>query len=96
MKRALMFLASVLLLSSIAMARPSNDWGWGGEGGDRGDHHKHGKCGKDGNWGGDSKCDPDSHHGVPELGVAPMLAVSFATMAGGLALKRRRSTKTAA
>jgi hypothetical protein len=70
MKRSLMFLASILLFSSMAMAFPSdhsNGWNW-----DKDKHHHH-------------------HQAVPELGVAPMLALSFATMAGGLALKRRRS-----
>lgn len=74
MKRSLLFLSALLLFSSMAFARPSNDWGWGN---DWDKHHK-------------------KHHAVPELGVVPMLAVSFATMAGGLALKRRRGTKTVA
>jgi len=72
MKRSLMFLASLVLLSSLAMAVP-NDWGWN----DKNKHKKH-------------------NNAVPELGVAPMLAISFVTMAGGLALKRRLGAKTVA
>jgi hypothetical protein len=33
---------------------------------------------------------------VPESGVVPMLVLSLGAVAGGLALKRRRATKTAA
>jgi hypothetical protein len=70
MKRSLMFLSALVLLSCTAMAVP-NDWG-------SNDKHK------------------THDHAVPELGVAPMLVVSFATLAGGLALKRRQGAKTVA
>jgi hypothetical protein len=79
MKRSLMFLSALLLFSSMAMASPSYDSSWGSDW-DKDHHHHHHK-------GGDPKA-------VPELGVVPMLALSFATMAGGLTLKRRRSAKT--
>jgi hypothetical protein len=84
MRRSLMFLSALLLFSSLAFARPSGDWGWGGDGNQGNDGGKHCK------WN-DDKCKKDHGRSVPELGVAPMLALSFATMAGGLALKRRRS-----